>query len=100
MKREATDAMPGAEEVDTPASRISELEQEEPASPAHKRRRFNPGMSERSASEDVEDLKHEVNRLRADNAAKDDRIAQMEVKFQQFEEMMRQMQQQQGQGQG
>ena len=98
MKREAADAMPGAEEAETPASRISEVEQEDPLSPAHKRRRFNPGMSERSASEDVEDLKSQVNRLRAENAEKDQRLMEMDQRLRDFEAAMRQLQQQ-GQGQ-
>ena len=103
FKRETTDAMPGAEEAETPASRISEtqIDYEDLASPTHKRRRLhNQGLSERSASEGVEDLKHEVNRLRTDNAAKDERLVQMEMKLQQFEAAMAQMQQQQQQQQG
>ena len=99
MKREATDAMPGAEEAETPASRISEVDHEDPISPAHKRRRFNPpGMSERSASEDVEDLKDQVRRLRAENAEKDQRLVEMDQRLRDFEAAMRQLQQGQGQG--
>ena len=93
LKREATDAVPGAEEAGTPYSRTSEAIDPEidPSSPAHKRRRHMPGVSERSASEDVEDLKHELLRLRAENADKESRIADLEA-------IVRQIQQN-GQGQ-
>ena len=53
---------------------------EDPTSPANKRRRYYPapGMSDRSASEDVENLREEVARLRADNQEKENRISLME----------------------
>lgn len=94
-KREIGDAMAGADDAETPASRVSEIavDPEDPNSPVYKRRRYiGPGMSERSASEDVEDLKQEVNRLRAENADKDNRLMHMELKM---DDVMRQLQQQQ-----
>ncbi|KAK3704017.1 hypothetical protein LTR37_014121 [Vermiconidia calcicola] len=114
LKQDATDALAGAEESQTPASHFSgvPIDQEDPGSPMHKRRRFNLDASERSASEDVEDLKQEVMRLRSDNAAKDNRLLELELRLSEFQategrrqeemrmlqESMRQLQHQ-GQGQ-
>lgn len=95
LKRDATDAHPGAEEAETPAS--EGLDVEDPTS-AYKRRRYNPGMSERSASEDVEDLKQEIKRLRDDSALKDQHIAQMMQEMSNMKEEMMKLQQNQGQG--
>ena len=76
----AADALTGAEMADTPASRNSESNiAPELQSPAFKKlRRELPGASERSASEDVEDLRSNLDRLQADNMAKDERIRKME----------------------
>ena len=64
LQRDTADVMPGAEDVETPASRFSEnVDPDDPNSPMQKRRRFHQPTSERSPSEDVEDLKHEVQTL-------------------------------------
>ena len=82
LRRDGTDVMPGAEEAQTPASRASEMmDPEDPNSPVLKRRRYMPEMSERSASEDVEDMKQELKRLRAENAEKDSKLMQMELRM-------------------
>lgn len=108
LKRDATDAFAGADEVENPA--LDAVDREEHISPALKRRRFNPGISERSASEDVEDLKSEVKRLRKENAEKDARLMEMQIRLDEerrdrqeetrrLEESITQLQQQvQGQG--
>ena len=114
LKQDATDALAGAEESETPASHFSgvPIDHEDTGSPMHKRRRFNLDASERSASEDVEDLKQELLRLRHDNAAKDNRLLELELRLSEFQategrrqeemrllqEEMRQLQHQ-GQGQ-
>ena len=99
LKREGADVIPGAEDVETPASRISEVDHDDRTSPTHKRRRYNLDASERSASEDVEDLKDQVRRLTSENAEKDSRIMDLDARLRDFEAAMRQLQQQ-GQGQG
>ena len=57
------------------------IDPEDPNSPVLKRRRYMPGTSERSASEDVEDMKQELKRLRAENAEKDSKLMQMELRM-------------------
>ena len=82
----AFDALAGAtramdESAETPASRVSEaiMVEEELASPAAKRRRhMPPNASERSASEDVEDLRRQIEHLQQENAQKDQRLLDME----------------------
>ena len=97
LKREAADAQPGADEAATPASEA--VEAEDSTSPAYKRRRYMPPMSERSVSEDVDDLKQELKRLRDQNSEKDSRLMQMEQEMRALQESLRHLQQQ-GQGQG
>lgn len=114
LRRDTADVMPGAEESETPASRFSEnVDPDDPNSPMQKRRRFHLPTSERSASEDVEDLKQEVQRLRGDNTDKSNQLVEMQLQLQQFQEneekrqdemrmlqeSIRQLQQSQGQGQ-
>jgi len=55
-----------------------------------KRRRSN---TERSPAPDVEGLKHEVKRLRAENASKEDRLRTMEAAEAMRETQLRQLQQ-------
>lgn len=99
LKREAGDAM--LDDAETPASRISDAidPDMDPQSPAHKRRRYAPGLEERNGSEDVEGLRQEVERLRSENAAKDERLQILETNLNTLSRAMDQLQQQQGQGQ-
>ena len=88
MKHDTTfDALAGAaraldENAETPASRVSEavmVEDPDLHSPAVKRRRQMPhNASERSASEDVEDLRRQIESLQQENAQKDQRLMEME----------------------
>lgn len=91
MKHDSTfEALAGAaramdEAAETPASRVSEavmVEQDDMHSPVVKRRRHNnmppPGASERSASEDVDDLRRQIEQLQQENAQKDQRLLDME----------------------
>ena len=90
MKHDTTfDALAGAARaledstVDTPASRVSEavmVEDPELHSPATKRRRHNMQQDhgDRSASEDVEDLRRQIEHLQQENAQKDQRLMDME----------------------
>ncbi|KAM0720208.1 hypothetical protein Q7P37_004344 [Cladosporium fusiforme] len=83
LRQIAADAAPGADLMETPASRYSEagdmddLNAATPAYPeiANKRRRLEAGLSPRSGSDDLE---MELQRLKQDNLEKDERIRRME----------------------
>lgn len=79
--------------AETPAS-VTEalLAEEDLQSPAAKRRRHNPNASERSTSEDVEDLRRQIEQLQHENAQKDSRLRDME---RMVAEMDRKLQEQQ-----
>ena len=95
LKQELADAQPGADDGETPAS--DRVEADDSTSPAYKRRRYAGPMSERSVSEDVDDLKQELKRLRDQNLEKDSRLMQMQQEMRDLQESLKQLQQQ-GQG--
>lgn len=77
LKRDGLDAFPGADEMQTPGSEA--FDRDEQLSPMRKRRRV-AGMSESIGPDDIESLKMEIESLRQQNAEKDTRIMQMELK--------------------
>ncbi len=92
-------AIPQLENVETPY--YTQLDPHDADSP-HKRRRFTQG-EERSASEDVEDLRHEILRLQNEHQEKDALIHQMREEIAQLNSavaLMRQPQMQQDGVQG
>ena len=86
----------GFEDVETPASRISDAaDHEDLTSPVlFKRRRLMHDQSELSASEDVEDLKQEVKRLRKANELKDEHSRQMQALVTALEDKVRALEEQ------
>lgn len=67
--------------ADTPASRVSEalMLDEELQSPATKRRKHGqPTTGDHAASEDVEELRRQIEHLQQENAQKDQRLMDME----------------------
>ena len=81
FRPDGSEALPGADNIETPVSRISEaLTSDSAISPALKRRRTLTGMED-GGLEEVEQLRDEVMRLRAENAEKDARLAHMEQKM-------------------
>jgi hypothetical protein len=84
LRQIAVDAAPGAELMETPASRFSdtgEVDEFSTTTTAYpdladsKRRRIDMGASPRSSHDDLE---LELQRLKADNLMKDERIRRME----------------------
>ena len=83
LRQIAVDAAPGAELMETPASRFSDTGDVDEFSTAttaypdlaNKRRRLDMGASPRSGPDDLE---LELQRLKADNLEKDERIRRME----------------------
>ena len=87
-RRESTHVVAGADEAETPASENPYLE--DLMAPSYKRRRYNPETSERSASEDVEDLKQELIRVRNESAAKDSQLLQMQETISHLQQQLQQ----------
>ena len=79
LKREATDAYPGADEIETPASDV--VDHDENISPALKRRRIDSELVTPRASEDAQQYKLEIAQLRDLNDKKDARIQAMEAEL-------------------
>jgi hypothetical protein len=94
IRQDAVDALNTAEEMEGPYF-TNPINPEDADSPMHKRRRYTQGMSERSASVDVEDLRHEVDRLRQDNEEKDSRLMQMQEQLDELHKTMQLMQENQ-----
>lgn len=83
------------ETTDTPASRVSEalmVEEDRQPPPVKRRRQMPAGPSDRSASEDVEDLRRQIEHLQQENEQKDRRLLELE---RMISEMDRRSQQQQ-----
>lgn len=96
LRQIAADAAPGADLMETPASRYSEpgeIEELNAATPAYpelananKRRRLETGASPRSGSDDLE---LELQRLKQENLDKDERIRRMEANDEQTQLRMK-----------
>ena len=109
IKRDATDAFGGAEELESPAD--VPIVPEDHISPAMKRRRHDHGLIPDHGAEGLESLKMELARLREEVDEKDRRLMEMELKFHDersardtevsnLQETIRQLQQQQTQVHG